>query len=276
MFNPLPGLLFLEFIKQRSSNHVIFALIIQNFIEMKKFVNYFLTLVASAVLLSACNGDGNKDENEIKSPIVGTWNVPALEINDNEEFVDGCMFCIWEAPEDTKLWVLPINELSPLIEQLGSAILPNMLKDVTFLKNGNITATYSESELDLENPNPVWTKLPEGYASFEIVNDHEMLLHLNMDKINEDLETRAGEDSGNMFENGIPLNYSVSSDESELKLYIDKPFMDKVAKIAPILAGLITEEAFGDMAALVKAILEDLPNAMDKTTKFECGLRLTR
>lgn len=241
---------------------------------MKKITIYIISLICSVFFLSACTGEG---QNEIKSPIIGTWNVPAVEVDENENFVEGCLFCVWEAPEDATLWVLPIKDMPLLIESLGSAMIPQMLKDITFLKNGNIIATYSESGMDLENPNPVWVTSPEGYVSFELVNDSKLLLHLNEEKIQEEMKSKAEEELvENLFAEGIPMNYSISSDEKELKLFIDKDFMVKIAEVAPVIAELIPDDGLDGMGALIKAILADMPNAFAKTTKFECGLRLTK
>ena len=57
---------------------------------------------------------------------------------------------------------------------------------------------------------------------------------------------------------------------------IDKALVSQIAPLLPTLAELIGDDALNGMGQLVKSILKAFPEAMEKTTKFEVGLKLIK
>lgn len=242
---------------------------------MKKNLFFLFALICSMSLFTACSDD---DDDKIKDPVIGTWKVPAVELDENNSVIGGSVFMTWEAPEDTSL---PFD-----IPSLGSVILPQVLQDVTLSADGNIVATYSSAGIDLsgEKPiTPVWETSPADYATFKLQGNGKMLLFLNLEKIIADANTKADITTVisqllELVKNGIPVNYALSNNNEEVKIFIDKELMTTIAAMGPAIAELIPDDpdALGSFGPRIKAILGDLPTAMSKTTKFELGLNLKK
>ena len=131
---------------------------------MKKNLFFLFALICSMSLFTACSDD---DDDKIKDPVIGTWKVTAVELDENNSVIGGSVFMTWEAPEDTYLSFLPVSAIPSLAIQMGSVILPQVLQDVTLSADGNIVATYSSAGIELsgEEPiTPVWETSPADYA----------------------------------------------------------------------------------------------------------------
>ena len=109
------------------------------------------------------------------------------------------------------------------------------------------------------------------------------LLFLNLEKIIADANTKADITTVisqllELVKNGIPVNYALSNNNEEVKIFIDKELMTTIAAMGPAIAELIPDDpdALGSFGPMIKAILGDLPTAMSKTTKFELGLNLKK
>ena len=256
----------------------IFLLTKYVFLSMKKNLFFLFALICSMSLFTACSDD---DDDKIKDPVIGTWKVPAVELDENNSVIGGSVFMTWEAPEDTYLSFLPVSAI-----QMGSVILPQVLQDVTLSADGNIVATYSSAGIDLsgEKPiTPVWETSPADYATFKLQGNGKMLLFLNLEKIIADANTKADITTVisqllELVKNGIPVNYALSNNNEEVKIFIDKELMTTIAAMGPAIAELIPDDpdALGSFGPMIKAILGDLPIAMSKTTKFELGLNLKK
>lgn len=76
----------------------IFLLTKYVFLSMKKNLFFLFALICSMSLFTACSDD---DDDKIKDPVIGTWKVPAVELDENNSVIGGSVFMTWEAPEDT-------------------------------------------------------------------------------------------------------------------------------------------------------------------------------
>lgn len=243
---------------------------------MKKNLFFLFALICSMSLFTACSDD---DDDKIKDPVIGTWKVPAVELDENNSVIGGSVFMTWEAPEDTYL-----SFAIPSLAIQMSVILPQVLQDVTLSADGNIVATYSSAGIDLSGAiTPVWETSPADYATFKLQGNGKMLLFLNLEKIIADANTKADITTVisqllELVKNGIPVNYALSNNNEEVKIFIDKELMTTIAAMGPAIAELIPDDpdALGSFGPMIKAILGDLPTAMSKTTKFELGLNLKK
>lgn len=261
----------------------IFLLTKYVFFKYEKEFVFLFALICSMSLFTACSDD---DDDKIKDPVIGTWKVPAVELDENNSVIGGSVFMTWEAPEDTYLSFLLVSAIPSLVIQMGPVILPQVLQDVTLSADGNIVATYSSAGIDLsgEKPiTPVWETSPADYATFKLQGNGKMLLFLNLEKIIADANTKADITTVisqllELVKNGIPVNYALSNNNEEVKIFIDKELMTTIAAMGPAIAELIPDDpdALGSFGPMIKAILGDLPTAMSKTTKFELGLNLKK
>ena len=53
---------------------------------MKKNLFFLFALICSMSLFTACSDD---DDDKIKDPVIGTWKVPAVELDENNSVIGG-------------------------------------------------------------------------------------------------------------------------------------------------------------------------------------------
>lgn len=198
---------------------------------------------------------------KITAPIAGTWKLAEIAKDESETFVSGPVSMVWEAAEGTMLGFLPVTSIPNIAEGFGSIALVQVLQSVTFQEDGQIVASISKAGVDLSKPvTPVWETSEPGYASYN-VTDKQILVFLDITKIMGSLKSKAAIDPLEqimaLLQNGIPVNY-------------------EIAPLLPTLAELIGDDALNGMGQLVKSILKAFPEAMEKTTKFEVGLKLIK
>lgn len=216
---------------------------------------------------------------KITAPIAGTWKLAEIAKDESETFVSGPVSMVWEAAEGTMLGFLPVTSI-PNIANFGSIALVQVLQSVTFQEDGQIVASISKAGVDLSKPvTPVWETSEPGYASYN-VTDKQILVFLDITKIMGSLKSKAAIDPLEqimaLLQNGIPVNYEIASDGKSARVYIDKALVSQIAPLLPTLAELIGDDALNGMGQLVKSILKAFPEAMEKTTKFEVGLKLIK
>ena len=216
---------------------------------------------------------------KITAPIAGTWKLAEIAKDESETFVSGPVSMVWEAAEGTMLGFLPVTSIPNIAEGFGS-ILVQVLQSVTFQEDGQIVASISKAGVDLSKPvTPVWETSEPGYASYN-VTDKQILVFLDITKIMGSLKSKAAIDPLEqimaLLQNGIPVNYEIASDGKSARVYIDKALVSQIAPLLPTLAELIGDDALNGMGQLVKSILKAFPEAMEKTTKFEVGLKLIK
>lgn len=213
---------------------------------------------------------------KITAPIAGTWKLAEIAKDD----VSGPVSMVWEAAEGTMLGFLPVTSIPNIAEGFGSIALVQVLQSVTFQEDGQIVASISKAGVDLNKPvTPVWETSEPGYASYN-VTDKQILVFLDITKIMGSLKSKAAIDPLEqimaLLQNGIPVNYEIASDGKSARVYIDKALVSQIAPLLPTLAELIGDDALNGMGQLVKSILKAFPEAMEKTTKFEVGLKLIK
>lgn len=220
---------------------------------------------------------------KITAPIAGTWKLAEIAKDESETFVSGVsgpVSMVWEAAEGTMLGFLPVTSIPNIAEGFGSIALVQVLQSVTFQEDGQIVASISKAGVDLSKPvTPVWETSEPGYASYN-VTDKQILVFLDITKIMGSLKSKAAIDPLEqimaLLQNGIPVNYEIASDGKSARVYIDKALVSQIAPLLPTLAELIGDDALNGMGQLVKSILKAFPEAMEKTTKFEVGLKLIK
>lgn len=216
---------------------------------------------------------------KITAPIAGTWKLAEIAKDESETFVSGPVSMVWEAAEGTMLGFLPVTSIPNIAEDFGSIALVQVLQSVTFQEDGQIVASISKAGVDLSKPVTVWETSEPGYASYN-VTDKQILVFLDITKIMGSLKSKAAIDPLEqimaLLQNGIPVNYEIASDGKSARVYIDKALVSQIAPLLPTLAELIGDDALNGMGQLVKSILKAFPEAMEKTTKFEVGLKLIK
>ena len=217
---------------------------------------------------------------KITAPIAGTWKLAEIAKDESETFVSGPVSMVWEAAEGTMLGFLPVTSIPNIAEGFGSIALVQVLQSVTFQEDGQIVASIFKAGVDLSKPvTPVWETSEPGYASYN-VTDKQILVFLDITKIMGSLKSKAAIDPLEqimaLLQNGIPVNYEIAPDGKSARVYIDKALVSQIAPLLPTLAELIGDDALNGMGQLVKSILKAFPEAMEKTTKFEVGLKLIK
>ena len=124
---------------------------------MKKFI-YLMAMVCTLGFFTACSSDDDNDEKEFvrNEKIEGTWNLQKVEKTDLDNgsyLLSGSVKLTWDCPEGTTLNIkmgdyempMDVNQMIiPMINNVSNQYLPQILKNVTFTKDGKINATYSE------------------------------------------------------------------------------------------------------------------------------------
>lgn len=256
---------------------------------MKKYF-YLLALVCTLGFFASCSSDDDdekKDENRLEA-IEGTWNVEQSTTSP-EGVYSGSVKLNWEVPAGTAINIdlgggqaIPMDmntTVIPLINSFANESLPKVLKNVTFTKDGKITAVYSE---DNDNDTPEW-KTAEGYATYDVVSDNLINLHINVAKATEGIDdpsTKAMVSailSQQQF-SSIPVHISWNADKPFF--YVDKDFVQPLLSVVVGIIGQIptTSMDASDLATfnMLKGIMNQMPEIMNKTTKFEAGIELTK
>lgn len=259
---------------------------------MKKFI-YLMAMVCTLGFFTACSSDD--DDNDEKGfvrneKIEGTWNLQEVTGNDDEGYTGSAKFT-WDCPEGTYLNIdmglgqeipMDINTMvCPLMNKLANKYLPKVLKDITFTKDGQINATYAEASDD-EDAVPEW-KTAVGYASYTVSNASKNLIYVTIDadKATEDIDDPAEKAQlKNMLEEFKRIPVYIRWNGSKPYFFVEKQFVQAMIEYLVIMIDKVpkTDMDQEDLSQfkMLKSILTQLPAIMDKTTKFEAGLELTK
>ena len=244
-----------------------------------------MAMVCTLGFFTACSSDDDNNENDFKrnEKIEGTWKVQDAGFDANGNST-GSVVLKWEGSDDAVIEIpglfdepYPVKDAIKMAPMLLNSQLRSVLQDVTFNEKGQISATYKEEADDKD-----W-KVANDYATYQVVNENKITLFLNTAKITEDIDDAQEKAmvAGMLeqFKTGIPVHVSYPAAD-KVYFYVDKDF------VAPIIAMLYaqvdkipTEGMDKDDLAqfqMLKAIVNQLPAIMEKTTTFEAGLELMK
>lgn len=258
---------------------------------MKKFI-YLMAMVCTLGFFTACSSDDDNDEKEFvrNEKIEGTWNLQKVEKTDLDNgsyLLSGSVKLTWDCPEGTTLNIkmgdyempMDVNQMIiPMINNVSNQYLPQILMNVTFTKDGKINATYSE--LPDEGETSEW-KTAEGYASYTVANDNLIYVTIDADKATKDIDDaeEKAQIKGILQQyNKIPVN--IRWNGTKPYFFVDKAFVQPmIANLVAMLEKVPTPDMDADDLQsfnMLKGIMVQLPEIMNKTTKFELGLELIK
>ena len=228
------------------------------------------------------------------------------------------LHAVWNSTTPFSVVLLPIPGAQPMDLQPGDLItlvsavgmipvgdkkislneaLLRLLKSVTFRKDGNIVASYSDA---VNMASPEFQDSPLNLAHYALKNG-KLYLYLNVDAIIAtmqqakskalDMETILPMILPDLMEllpmlsSGIPLGYTI--DGNQLAVYIDKelglkivkmllPLLENEEVVAAIKEAATSNPDFSSFAGIVDAILEQAPEVLSNTTEMEIGLNFER
>ena len=250
---------------------------------MKKFI-YLMAMVCTLGFFTACSSDDDNDEKGFvrNEKIEGTWKVQEAGMDPTTYQPTGSVVLKWEGSDDAVIEGVfdepyPVKDAISMAPMLLNGKLRSVLQDVTFNEKGQISATYKEEADDKD-----W-KVANDYATYQVVNENKITLFLNTAKITEDIDDAQEKamvaSMLDQFKTGIPVHVSYPA-TNKVYFYVDKDF------VAPIITMLYaqvnkiptTGMDKDDLAKfmILKTVVNQLPDIMKKTTKFEAGLELMK
>ena len=204
---------------------------------------FLLLLILGVAFFAGCNNDDDDD-----NALVGTWNLAPVELNDGGSFVSGPIEIKWEAGEDAQL----VNYV-PAIEGVAGALLPQVLKDITFKKNSQIVATYSDAGISLDRDSlvePNWKVSEAKYLKYKVVSDNQLQLYLNVENILKevgDIDMTSmsaqldAEDLPKLMsfvtkvsKEGVAASYVLSENLDKLTITLEKALFDQIIPLLPV------------------------------------------
>ena len=255
---------------------------------MKKYF-YLLALVCTLGFFASCSSDDDdkKDENRLEA-IEGTWNVEESTTSETGAY-SGSVKVNWEVPEGTAINIdlgtgqaMPMDMntvVIPLINSFANMYFPQVLKQVTFTADGKINAVYNEAD---NTEKPEW-KTAEGYATYDVVSDNLIYLHINVAKATENIDdasTKALVASILSQQQFTSIPVHISWNGTKPFFYVDKKFVQPLLTVVVGVIGQIPTTGMdeSDLATfnMLKGIINQMPEIMNKTTKFEAGIELTK
>ena len=240
---------------------------------------------------------GNSTEKPAVSKLLATWNLePVTMYDENGNQTDkqddatawkGSFKMNWETAADCPpiMGFIPAATAPQMAESIVNQLLPTLLKSVTFTADGKIIAQYAEAKLGetgTEAPaTPNW-QIAEGYATYKIVDENQIIVFLSNEKIAGTITDPAKQAAIgavlSAFKDGVPVNVRFSNSDNTAFFYLNQEFATKLAA-NPVLVKMVeslNDDDLNGFAGMIKAIVQQLPELMNKTTKFEAGLELIK
>ena len=249
---------------------------------MKKFI-YLMAMVCTLGFFTACSSDDDDNDFKRNEKIEGTWKVQDAGFDANGNST-GSIVLNWDGSNDAVIEIpglfdepYPVKDAISMVPMLLNSQLRSVLQDVTFNEKGQISATYKEEADDKD-----W-KVANDYATYQVVNENKITLFLNTAKITEDIDDAQEKAmvAGmlDQFKTGIPVHVSYPA-ANKVYFYVDKDF---VAPIIDMLYAQVNKIPTTGMDKddkaqfmILKTVVNQLPDIMKKTTKFEAGLELIK
>lgn len=226
---------------------------------------------------------GSNSEKPAISKLLATWNLePVTMYNKYGHQTDdpyaayswkGSFKMNWNISSDSPIMITP--ELSAQdVESILNQSLPMVLKTVAFTADGKIIAQYSEA-----NYTPKW-QIAEDYATYKVVDESKILVFLNNEKIVSTITDPAKKATINallaVFKDGIPVNVRFNDIFNTAFFYLDQAYVTELLSNPVIVKMLEINEQDGYNVLILKTLVQQLPELMEKTTKFEIGLELMK
>lgn len=242
---------------------------------------FLLLLILGVAFFAGCNNDDDDD-----NALVGTWNLAPVELNDGGSSVSGPIEIKWEAGEDAQL-----VGYVPFIEGIAGALLPQVLKDITFKKNSQIVATYSDAGVSLDSVvEPNWKVSEAKYLKYKVVSDNQLQLYLNVENILKevgDIDMTSmsaqldAEDLPKLMsfvtkvsKEGVAASYVLSENLDKLTITLEKALFDQIIPLLPVFVKLIPADS--DIVAIIPEVVEQLQAEWAMTTAFGISLKLEK
>ena len=163
-------------------------------------------------------------------------------------------------------------------------LLPEYLKDVTFMEDGNIIATYNASKQG-ENgaeTQDSWKTSNLNQAHY-CVKDDVCCVYPNLEMIMRQMETGGTIDVvllQQLLINGIPYHFELSegteATQDALYMYLNEEFFKQWIPFIKLAGTLISEDTLipvsDSMYISLKEIMTNLPEALEKTENMDVGL----
>ena len=254
--------------------------------------NVSVELKADGETLTATNAT----EKPAVSQLLGTWDMEPMVMYDSNGKVTtdpdeaamwgGSFKMTWEVKENCPdvLGFMKASDAAQMANGIVNQLMPNVLKSVAFTADGKILAQYAEATASQDDNNataPSWL-IAQDYATYKAVNDNQIVVFLNKDKILSTVTDAAQKTAIStilsQFEQGIPVNVRWSNNNNTAYFYVDQSFATALASNT-VLAGMIgnlQDEDLAGFAPMIKAIMQQMPELMEATTKFEAGLELVK
>lgn len=225
--------------------------------------------------------------------LVGTWNLaPVIEGEGAGENVSQPMSFKWIADNKIDIdlgWIegTPSGVILSVSTEFLSALLAGYyippvllesLQTITFSEDGNIFASYKDKETSK------WVDSPANLAWYYI-KDSRMYVQLNLDMIMNAALTKADTSGGlvgiitqlaTLLSEGFPLVLDADGDEATITAdeTLTLPILSLLTN--ETIVGLIQDLVPGDYAAIVDALLPQIPGILETTTEMKVSLHLVK
>ena len=162
--------------------------------------------------------------------------------------------------------------------------LTNYLKDISFLADGNLLATYNASESETAAD---WKSLDLNSIHYYVEDETNCCIYPNVETLASQipaLDTMKIEKSmlQQFLVNGVPLNFDLKEDVDPrtLYMYVDEEYIKQLIPLIKMAGSVVPEDAKIEIPATsgsplyisLKELLTNLPVALEKTETLEIGL----
>lgn len=224
-----------------------------------------------------------------KKELMGKWNMMKTETfqeldQETGEYRDffksGAISFITDVPDDSPNKRLAIM-LEASIQGVGSLVINQVLKDITFQEDGNVILTYSAAGFSTgggATVTPVWQNSAPGAVTYKIEGD-KIRLSFDMEKLvpkdnSTDNANATPDIISEILKNGLLLNYKVKNNTAYI--YLDKEFLSSIVPMLVAIAPTLQDTDMDGLAGLFKMVAQDIPAMVQETAKLELGINIEK